>query len=276
MNKRGGFTLIELLVVISIIALLIGILLPALGGARKTARQLRNSTQVRGIHQGMVAWAQENSSSVTRYFPGILSNGNNFTQEPGSQAVVGTVDTYGHIDKSTASTRAAIMLNDDFFPPEYLIAPGDPEKEVAELGPGNTVTTDNISYGMLDLVFTSADANGDAARRQEWGATLNTSAIVIGDRNANIDTSLTFAQRRDPANVFSIWNEEPGEWEGTLGRNDNSVAYTKDAYQPNTKYANNQRVDTPEGDYIFTRRASALGSPPVANDGGDCIIVNGD
>lgn len=69
-KKNKVFTLIELLVVISIISLLISILLPALGAARKTAQRLQCTINFRTIGMGMIMYIDANKGYfVPSYAP---------------------------------------------------------------------------------------------------------------------------------------------------------------------------------------------------------------
>jgi prepilin-type N-terminal cleavage/methylation domain-containing protein/prepilin-type processing-associated H-X9-DG protein len=63
-SAGAGFTLIELLVVIAVIALLISLLLPALGQARQTARALVCSNNLRQIAMAINSYAVENQDVI--------------------------------------------------------------------------------------------------------------------------------------------------------------------------------------------------------------------
>jgi len=71
MSAKRAFTLIELLVVISIIALLIALLLPALGQAKEAARRTACGSQLNQGLQSMYAWAGEHDGLTPLAQPAI-------------------------------------------------------------------------------------------------------------------------------------------------------------------------------------------------------------
>src|SRR4051812_47591934 len=63
-HARRGFTLTELLVVIGVIALLIGILLPALSKARESSRRASCLSNLRQLGHFLVMYANDNRDAL--------------------------------------------------------------------------------------------------------------------------------------------------------------------------------------------------------------------
>ncbi|MFZ4575858.1 MAG: prepilin-type N-terminal cleavage/methylation domain-containing protein, partial [Phycisphaerales bacterium] len=108
--RARGLTLIELLVVLVVLVAIVVVFWPA-GPRYHSVRQLKDSTHVRAINQGLILWANDNQG---RYpVPSLLDAANS------------TVAAEVPESKDTMANVLSILVYNGFFSTELLVTPAE-------------------------------------------------------------------------------------------------------------------------------------------------------
>jgi prepilin-type N-terminal cleavage/methylation domain-containing protein len=211
-SSRRALTLLELLVCIVVIGVLIAIVLPATGRARVNTHQMKDSTQIRGIHQGFILVGNSNNDSY--FVPSELDKTNTTLTSDSAKDDPGNV--------------LSILLFNGFFSPELTVSPAEQSpliqvhqnyalsKPPAAAGPNSDQALWDPTYrgspaeqvvnaGTKPVGTLAENANVTAhnsyammpffgARRSKWTNTFQANEAILGNRGPTYEVRGTQAK----------------------------------------------------------------------------------
>ncbi|MEM6552960.1 MAG: DUF1559 domain-containing protein [Planctomycetota bacterium] len=176
-NPLRAFTLVELLVVVSIIAVVIGIVLPVLGSARETTRRVACLSQQKQIGVGFHAFAAENKGELPYGYERI-GYGLKYAQ----RALSWDDALHPYLNGTATRDEQRAGLLDARKALDVLICPADPTADQARTHAG--VTGAARSYGVVGNASMAFDAN----HVFDW---RNANALAGRDRRSLEDAGMT-------------------------------------------------------------------------------------
>jgi prepilin-type N-terminal cleavage/methylation domain-containing protein len=268
MRNKKAFTLIELLVVVAIIALLIAILLPALGRAREMARRGVCASNLKQIGTALNVYAQDYNGAFCRlyYTAGkdmVATNANGAGQQSAWRKL-NTASPYEDdpsntnqanwntaIEKPNGTASMWLLCRYGQATPKVFICPSVKAKNAAEDPLRYPDTTSGTTYSpkcFSDFYVTSKNIILEAYSfhnffNSNWSNTAAPGFIIAGDENNG----------SDPLYGGSAANFPTGAITATTGNstNHNSEGQNFLAVDASVQFAKNSFVGV-NGDNVYT------------------------
>jgi prepilin-type N-terminal cleavage/methylation domain-containing protein len=252
-NPIRAFTLVELLVVVAIIALLIGLLLPALSKAQRTAKSLQDSANLSQIHKGFLTWANQDEKGRMP-IPGLIRRKTVPGAGPNGSAVF--VPGQGEEDlqwNNTANLNSA-MVAKEFITPEVLISPVETNPVVKRHDNYNrnayTPSASNPTFwdtGHLANIFRAADGQATSVSHTSyahlalhgerkkffWSNKADGTRPVLGNRGTYTGSFTGTRYQKCYALTFHAPDDT---WEGNICYGDNHVSLERSMVPDNVQY----------------------------------------